>query len=372
MKSLLSNPLAIAVTLIICVYLFIVKWYFMRAVDNGPFPMDWSITLPNDDTSFGGIFFNPYINDSLPHYQYRKIEDSIKREKAKKELPNRSISTENRIGFIGAASIDEQNFFDRGEEARKDPLSVRMMDSLTILHNKIVPSADSVDVVKHKKIISEILWRYNVHTNKLLDSLKKVGAKSYYLSISNYMADHETKFFIENGKYNLAYVVYDSVVKRTFDSTKVGRYLRKEIKVRYSEEGKRVLIPLSKSLYKAVNLIILLLQWLSLALMVSLTIGLPIQILVSISKGQAFTLKNISRLRAIAVFFLIYGLIIVSAPFILHLLLRNKIPDELQLMAGMMTIVNNLIYFFIAAIVFILSVAFKRGYRLQQEQNLII
>ncbi len=38
-----------------------------------------SISMPDTDTAFGGIFSYPYITDSLPHYKYKKLEDKYKR-----------------------------------------------------------------------------------------------------------------------------------------------------------------------------------------------------------------------------------------------------------------------------------------------------
>ena len=247
-----------------------------------------------------------------------------------------------------------------------------MMDSLNIFSSKLSVTADSVEKLKIKKLLGEVVWRYNVHINKLGDSLNKAGNKSYYLSLSNYVAEPEVRFFIDNGTYHLAYVVYDSVVKRTYDSVKLGHYERKEIKVRYSKEENKVLIPVTKSWFTVLSTFILLLQWGAIAALAMFTVGLPVQILISISKGQAFTPKNIYRLRAIAIFFLVYGIIAVTAPYLLHFIFRHQIPYELQMRAGILAFMNQLIYFFIAAIVFILSVAFKNGYRLQQEQNLII
>lgn len=371
MKNFLSNPLAIAVTMIVCLYFFFMRWYLHKA-DSGPFPLSWSVSVPADDTSFAGIFFNPSVNDSLPHYQYRKIEDSLKLIKTKKELSNRSLATDNRIGFIGAASIDEDHDYDRSKMIEKNPLSVMMMDSINELNSKLVADADSVDLLKNKKLMGELIWRYKVHINKLHDSLNKVGNRSYYLSLSNYVADPETYFFIDKGTYHLAYVVYDSVVKRTYDSVKLGHYERKEINVRFSKEENKVLIPVKKSWFTFLSILVFIFQLGTIAALAMFTVGLPVQILISISKGQAFTPKNLYRLRAIAVFFLVYGVIAVTAPYLVHFIFRQQIPHELNMGAGILAFTNRLIYFFIAAIVFILSVAFKNGYRLQQEQNLII
>ena len=59
---------------------------------TGPFPMDWSVGLPNDDTAFAGLFQTPRINDSLPHIIYKRQEDSIKRIIEERQLNNRSLS----------------------------------------------------------------------------------------------------------------------------------------------------------------------------------------------------------------------------------------------------------------------------------------
>jgi len=100
--------------------------------------------------------------------------------------------------------------------------------------------------------------------------------------------------------------------------------------------------------------------------------GIPLQIIISISNGKAFTKKNIFRLNLIAIFLLIIALFASFSPFLFRLIFSKHIAPEFENTSVWFSVYRNLQYYFFAAIIFVLSIAFNKGYKLQQEQELTV
>jgi hypothetical protein len=373
MKKLLTNPIAIIVTILFCGYIFHIQRSFFE-VSNEPSTLNWSVSLPESDTAFNGLFYSPFLDDTLPHYEYARIADSLKQIKEQKELINRSFTTGFSFGIIGTSIIENELFFDISKKADSDLLCVSMMDTVNKIYEDRInmKQADSLLMREKEKLVEDIIWRYNLRKNKLTDSLSKSAEKKYYLALLGYKLDHDTKFFIQDGKHNLAYVVWDRVIKRTHDSTKIGHYERKEIPVRYSKEEEKILIPITKKQYTMATTLLKGFSWFVMALWAFVIFGIPLQIIVSISNGRAFTMKNISRLNMIALFLFMIALFASFSPFLFQLIFSKYIDPEFKNTSVGSSVYKNLQYYFLAAIVFVLSIAFKKGYKLQQEQDLTV
>jgi Protein of unknown function (DUF2975) len=367
----------ISLTAIIIAAAFTIYFFFFNksilSGSTGPFPMDWSINIPEEDTAFGGLFFDPEINDSLPHYQYKRIEDSIKQIKEGIKLKNKSIGSGKVFGTIGIMEINKDWSFSGGTDSQKDIILKSLLDSMNLLGNKMIGLERGDSFAKIEKLSGEVLWRYNVRSNEILQQNKLKQERLYYLGLEGYrIKDYNTQFFLDNGTYNLAYVVWDSVHKRAFDSTKSGHYERKRISIRYSADDKRLMIPLTKKQYRVTSTIFNL-CWYALAfLFVYIFIGLPFQIIINISKGQAFTLKNIYRFKLMAIVLLIYGLMAIAMPYLLKLFYNKIIPEDFALKPFTQTFFSYLPLLLSALGLLLISKAFKRGYKLQQENALTI
>jgi hypothetical protein len=373
MRKLITNPVAVAITLILGGFFYYIVDHLFD-IDPNPSSISHDIHLPSGDTSFGGIFYEPYVDDSLPFYQHKRITDSFKLIKDEIEHRNRCASSGMTLGAIGFANIIEKKMFAVSKVTDRDALMIAQMDSIDALINlsKSLNLADSNEIKKIQKLASEISQRYRERTRKISDSINNFSEKSYYFTLSGYETDMSNHFFIQNGTYNLAYPVYDSLVKRAHGSSYVGHYERIQIPIRYSKEDKRVLIPVSKSNYRIIAAAISIGTWLILALHLFFVLGLPLQMLISISRGKAFTESNIFRLRAIALFLVLYGCIKTFLPNLLRVFFGNMIPHELTLASISASFFNDFIYYFLAAVVFVISLAFKKGFQLQHEQNLTI
>jgi hypothetical protein len=371
MKKRILTWIGWMIPLLVVAY-FIILMLGMK-VSTGPFPLDWSISTPEDDTSFGGLFFSPDIDDSLPHYKYRKIEDSLKKIKEATELDNKGVGYSGRsFGLIGVYEVKESWAATMNFEWQKDPLLLSMMDSMDMIRKKFMnqPNVDSIKLYKQQ--LGSINWRYNVKANELLAKRSKEEKKLYYFGVDGYYLDYDTKFFMDKGTYNLAYVKWDSVIKREFDSTKTGHYERKQIRVRYSSGDNRVLVPISAGQYRFINGILNILFFVNIFLWVFLFIGLSLQILINISRGNAFNKKNILYLKIIAYAMLAWAVLRIAGPYFLRLLFGKMIPSEFELLPVGQTLIKNLNLLFIGIALFLVAKAFQRGFKLQQEQDLTV
>ena len=276
--------------------------------------VSYSYSLPDEDTAFGGIFFRPSISDSLPHYQYKHIEDSINRITERIKNNNKSAGTGLLVGSLGAMSIEDR-------------------------------APGEADVVQ----------------------------TLYYLALKGYAKkQYQTEFFLDKGTNNLAYLVMDSVRKRAFGTSKMGHFERRRIAVRYAAGEQTVLVPLTEKQYQVAAVVIKILMGSILFIMIYIMIGLPLQIVINISRGKAFTLQNIQRFKLMAIVLLVASLTAVAAPYLFKLFFRSIIPDELALKPFWEAFIDQLPALLTAPGVFLIGKAFERGYKLQRENALTI
>lgn len=323
MRKYRISIIALIIAVLITSYFIYVSIVWSKG-STVSFSMDSSISVPENDTSFNNLFFSTYVNDSLPYYEYRRIEDSLKRIRSAKELDNKSVGSGQRFGSLGFFNI----------KINRDPMIYDFSET------------DSLLQLKEEKL--------------------------YYLSLDGYNLNYENKFFVQNGKFYLAIVKWDSVVKRKYDSTTVGHYQRKEIKVRYATDNQRILIPISKKKYNSFESALTIFLFISIFFLIYIFIGLPIQILVDISKGRAFTKENIRRFKLMAFVLFFCTFLKVFSPYILDFFYRKMIPKEFRLEPVSSAIISNIYLFLIALVLFFVGKAFQRGYNLQQEQDLTI
>lgn len=344
----------------------------MGSYSTGPFPMSWMVNTPQEDTAFGGLFYNPGMDDSLPQYQYRRIEDSIKCITDRIKMNNKSIG--NGRGFAAVSILEmTDETSNPWDEYKNDAVYNGLQDSMKLLSGKttVLKEGDSLSSIN--KLIGDVSWRITVRANELIRQKARQRKKYYYLGLNNYtVKENHTQFFVRNGTYNLAYVVWDHVSKRTYDSTQEGHYEQKKISVRYSADDKKIYIPLTKQQYLFTTFAVNTGMYGSLFLFIYFSLGIPLLILISIANGNAFTLKNIRRFKSMALVALIYTLIAIISPYLFGFFYRYMIPEELTLTPFIQTFFTQLPLLLIAVGLFLISKAFQRGYKLQQENALTI
>lgn len=331
-----------------------------------------SIDLPEGDSAFGGIFFIPHIPDSLPYSKYRMIEDSFNRIKQHIDLKN-SGSGANMLSnsTFGFAEIKNRSFSEKSASfynSDSDYVMKAFIDSI----NREYPNLSEKEAVDRNWKVEK---KMNERQRYKFDSTQKELEKdqSYYFILNGYdLKDNDSKFFIKDNTYNLAYVKWDTVIWKGTDSFPQGHYESKRLKVRYASAYKRIFIPLTKNTYTALRITMLGFTLLSFIVIVYFFFGLPIQVLVNISRGKAFAERNISMLKQISWAAFILSVLMLTSPYIFRLIFWKIIPDDFILEPFLTMLVKNIPIFMIALVAFFVAKAFKRGYKLQQYEDLTI
>jgi len=328
--------------------------------------------VPENDTSFSNIFSRSYVNDSLPYYEYRRIEDSLKQIRFAKELDNKSAASGQGFGSLGLYTINKKENLLHYDLDKDDPALRLMYDSLDIVSKKLINVTLKDSINKLREESGNITWRINVRSNELLRERQKNEQKLHYLGLEGYQLHYDSEFFVLNGDYYLTFVKWDSVIKRKYDSTKVGHYEKKRISIRYSRDNERILIPISKKKHDFFKVALAIFLFISIFFLIYIFIGLPIQVLIDISKGKAFTKENIRRFKLMAYVLFFCTFLKVFFPYILNFFYRKMIPDEFHLEPLSSAIINNIYLFLIALVLFFVGKAFQKGYNLQEEEELTV
>jgi hypothetical protein len=317
MKKLLTNPVAIILTVLATAYfLFLFLSWKSESVSFSTEISSSVIDKPVNDTSYGGLFYTPAINDSLPHFQFKKIEDSLLQINKERLRQNETYGNSFTTGLLGVTELAE---------------------------------------------------------NENNQTTSKPGKnKQYFLSLGGFELEEDVKFFIEKNTYNLVYVKWDTVGRTGENIDRVGSYKRIAIPVRYSNADKKIFIPISASQYTVGYVILIVLGVLMLAFVLFVIIGYPIQFLIRVSKGQAFTEANVSGLRVTALLIFISFIVSVTFPFLIRLVFSSFIHPFFKPLKFWPQLYDHLPSLFLAILVFAIYIAFKKGYKLQQEQELTV
>lgn len=317
MKKLLTNPVAIILALLATAYFFFLflSWK-SETVPYSTYGQSSIINNTPNDTSYGGLFYKPVINDSLPHFQYQQIEDSLlfnsERRLRNNEIDGNSFST----GLIGFTESAEHE------------------NGQTVMNSK--------------------------------------KNKQYFLSLGGFELEEDVKFYIEKNTYNLVYVQWDTVRRNGDNVDRIGTYKSVTIPVRYSNREKKILIPISAKQYTIGYVLLIALSLLIGAMALYVIFGYPIQFLVRVSKGQAFTEANVAGLRAATILIFLFFIGSVVFPFIIRVVFSSYINTLFKPLKFWSQLYNHLPSFFLAVLVFAIYIAFKKGYKLQQEQELTV
>lgn len=369
--------IALVIALVLSSFIYFAYWSFESSISFGSVGgMVSEIDTPQDDTSFGGIFFTPNIDETLPYHKYKIIEDSLKRIQDRIKITNeRPFGNGRTLGSLGIKEIKKEMLSSLNLFEEKDPLYRALSDSVNMLMENI-RSAEGTTRDSMRSALNGTEQRRFVRGNQLSQQHEDQKEKLYYLELSHYELNddesYSTKFFVDGDSYYLAYVVWGATRKGTFDSVRSGRYERKQIPVRYAAEEKKILIPITNKQHQVIKTALLSVSYIGIFLSFYFLFGLPIQILINISRGKAFTLKNIRGLKLMALALGVYAIIATCGSYILEWFFRNTIPNEFHLPSFGRTLFEGLYLYMIALAIFIIALAFQRGYKLQQENSLTI
>ena len=371
MKKYRLSIIATVIAVLITTYFFLMLKGWSGSSVSGVTEYDAEVITTNtEDTAFGDLFEYHYVNDSLPHYIYMRMRDSIDRIKAEKNRKYMSSGEGIFMGTIGfEKNLQTAKIGFRPDE--NDPVMKKMKDTMDNLFTYF-PGTSKGDEDKRMNYERELVVRYTERSNDLREQYKARAEKEYWLSLRGYKTADNTKFLIHNNKYYLAVVKWDSVKNRNSNSTKYGHYIRKEIPFWYSAEDQKVRIPITKGKYNFLNGILNVIIFVILFVTAFVYIGLPIQVLLNISRGRPFSRQNNRAFRIMTWTLIALGLLSIIAPYLIHLFYIPIIPSEIWLEPLWPRVYSKLYLFLIAAVIFIIGKAFAKGYRLQEEQDLTI
>lgn len=349
-------------------------WYSIEGVTTSSNPSYSTIDIPESDTAFGGIFYRPYIPDSLPYSKYRMIEDSFNRIKQNRDLKNSGTGGSGFFNSVfGLFEIKNLFFTEMPHstlitDTNSDPVMKAFIDSM----NQLYPHpSEQQKIERDMEIDKKIQER---HTYKF-DSFQKEREKdkSYYFALNGYeLKDYDSKFYIKDNSYNLAYVKWDTSKKNGYQTVTYGHYESKQLKIRYASTDNRILIPVSKRTHTVLSIGMFGFTVVTFMVFLYFFFSLPIQVLLNIAKGKAFTEKNISMLKQISWAALVISMLTIASPYIFRLIFWKMIPGDFVLKPFFNTLLQNLPILFMSLVAFFVAKAFQRGHKLQQYEDLTI
>jgi Protein of unknown function (DUF2975) len=363
MKNFKFSFIALLVTISIFLFCY-VYFTYGKVASNSKIS---TVSLPNNDTAFGGIFSTFNLSDSLPNYEYKKLEDNFKRKKDyQTSMNDGNYISCLFIGSIGfsAELLENINYVMKSENDKEEML--KKMDSIIIFRENEKDDLKKQELTRTYDSIRKILEK---ETGFDLSNENRFSGKSVsYFSLKNYKLDEENKFFLHNGKYNLAFVKW----KGEDSLKKIGYYDHKEINIRYKKSNGSINIPISNKLHTYLKF--LLMVTISLVSVASFYffIGLPFQIFLNISRGNVFVNNNLKYLNQICAAAIIGSTIALLLPMLLHFIFMSKIPPEIS-PQSFLTIIQNMFGYIVACIILLLiRKAFKAGYDLKEENALTV
>lgn len=170
-------------------------------------------------------------------------------------------------------------------------------------------------------------------------------------------------YYVENKQAHLN--VFD------YTQNKWGTRKSKMVPFKYDPKNKQILIPITESKYQTIRILFIFSAFVLLfPLYLFVIVGGILKFLLSVARGEVFTEKNIRRLKVVAFASFIMPLssliINYSYKFIFHKYFNEYIAFKIEFLQ------DQIKYFAIALICFLLYKAFNRGYKLQQENDFTV
>lgn len=362
------SRIAVIITAVIIgllTYVFIsFRFFSYSSISSNGYSYNW----PTDDTTFRNAFYTYEINDSLPHYQYRQTEDSFKRIAYEIDQQNKGhffqTKSWNVFGFSKIRNPFKLNnrvkarellFKERIDSIRQAAATLKDPDSLNRLN-------------EYEKELTQT-WSFRKY-DEIYDTLAPDDF-DYFITLNGYKLPHDDKFFVQHGNFYIAHLVRDNSKKK--ENGEVSTYfIRKQVKTRYHENENSISIPVSRSWYTILNSTAFIMTTLFWIVYVYIIFGLPASILLSVSRGKAFTAGNIRDMKIIYRFLLLIGLLKSVFPYLKEWILSDYINGTYIGTEGMNSFISALPLLLSGAAVFLICKAFQKGYKLQQEEDFTV
>jgi len=204
--------------------------------------------------------------------------------------------------------------------------------------------------------------------------------RKYYLMLTGWNIDVRDKysgdslrFHVEHGQSYVRKVVVDTSIKNKDGSTyNKLHFADVPVKFRYYDKHNGegcLLIPVSRSVHNTVQVILVILA-IAYILYLFYLIAAFLKLIVDLSKGLAFTVQNIKRLKLIAFSLLIFPVTMVLLNYLIKLIFYNYFTSDVVLdtdvwISSWKPIASGIIFL-------LLYRAFRQGKTLKEEQDLTI
>jgi hypothetical protein len=301
---------------IITAAIFVVACLFMLGTFDHLHPY-WENGVMEDFLRDQEFDQNMNIDEDLPYRTYKRIEDSLEQ----------------------VRQVDRQRVKGNGDQLKIGPLAIRG-----------ISECDTC--------------------NSLIESVRE--KEKYYLELLNYKLEGNTVFTISNGNYFLKYFTQD----RNYPGYKLGHYDKKQVSIRYAynEDDKNplgsVLIPISTTTYTILNVVFIVFTFVYVILVLYIFVS-ALQFLYRIAIGNAFNYVNIWNLYFTGWIITGAGVGVPLIAYFISLSFKSTIPPQIHFAFWDMFL-NYRPFIFAGVVVLLFASAFKRGYKLQQEQDLTI
>jgi hypothetical protein len=200
-----------------------------------------------------------------------------------------------------------------------------------------------------------------------------IGLAGYRLAdMRYYFRDNNTNFIIPSTRESTP--SNDSLLKRFrfYDRIAAMRFENMySVPFRYDYWNEIMLIPVDKKTYSTFGIIYSVFTLMVLVYVFILTFIIPFRIISNIALGKAFHIKTIKLVDFLAYNFLLYPFVVFIYRCIVHLLASKYITPDLKF-TGLSELMRSGLIVYIGLLLLALGVALKKGYKLQQEQDLTI
>jgi hypothetical protein len=192
----------------------------------------------------------------------------------------------------------------------------------------------------------------------------------YFIQLNGFTLKADADFFINKDKYFVNHIVWDRI-----DSGHPSE--QKKTSLRYSPGGldfttdSALLIPISKKSYLILEKVVWVLSIILILFLLYTLYALPAKVLVSVASGDPFTKKNIKRLNITGWVLLISAILPPLLLITIEWIIKDRIPNEIHF-PFLLSILDHRLILIAGLVVLLIANAFKRGYNLQQEQDLTI
>lgn len=223
-------------------------------------------SLVNYDTVVSGNITSSDLDDSMPHYNYKRIEDSLERVDAEKDFQYRHKSSWNffKLGISENESGLPRYFFDIHGYRLKESVEVKPAGQQTLVRFPVWKGFDTT--------VSNIVRKGSFEEKTV-----------------------PVKYFQEEGLFK-----------------------------------DYVSLPINRTSYQIFNFLMVVIMVLCIAGFVYFLLALPFRILVMISRGHSFHPDTFRSLYRVGWFLIVISLLNSLSPIIFHILFNKQIPGEFE------------------------------------------